>query len=170
VLDSAGGTARTALRDATRAALARPGDRLTRALRRGTGFLTAFLPLLALLWIAYRVIEGFYYAGQGRPYLGVAFAVNSALVVLIAWGVPYALDRLLRPSLERTVLRALRGGLSTALAELGTQFAAAVEETATAARTSARQHQELCDTVTAALQAPASPVDPRVARLIATTL
>ncbi|MEW6252951.1 MAG: GTPase domain-containing protein, partial [Planctomycetota bacterium] len=111
------------LRDAVRAALARPGTRLTRAARRVTGFLMVFLPILALLWVAWRVVRDFYRAaGLGAGYLGWSFAIHSGLLVLLAWAVPFLLDRLLKPSIERTVLSALRTGLRLGLLELGARL------------------------------------------------
>jgi hypothetical protein len=117
------------VRNRLRAALARPGTLLQRTLRRVTGFLTAFLPLIALLWVAYNVVRGYYQASRGAAsYLGTDFAVSSVLLVAIAWAVPFVCDRLLRPSLERTALRALREGLADGLAQLADQLHGALAE------------------------------------------
>ena len=106
-----------------RLALAQPGTRIQRAMRRVTGFLMAFLPMLSLLWVACNVVRGYYRASTGGgSYLGSDFAVNSVLLVLISWAVPYACDRALRPSLERVALRALRKGLQAGLAQLGDEL------------------------------------------------
>jgi hypothetical protein len=144
--DSAGARVTQLLRDGVRQSLAQPGDALTRALRRGTGFLTTFLPTVALVWVAYAVLRGYHAAVQGqREFLGLAFAINSALVVLIAWAVPYALDRLLRPSLERAVLRALGAGLHAGLEDVGGELIRAV----TAASDEAAEHRTAVDTLVA---------------------
>jgi len=115
----AGAAVLGAISDSLRAALARPGPLWRRALRRITGFLMAFLPLLALLWVAYAAIGGYYAAVRGqREYLGWPFAINSALMVVLAWAVPFTLDRLLRPSLESVVLASLRKGLRAGLEDV----------------------------------------------------
>ena len=144
--DSAGARVTQLLRDRVRQALAQPGDALTRVLRRGTGFLTAFLPTVALVWVAYAVLRGYHAAVQGqREFLGLAFAINSALVVLIAWAVPYALDQLLRPSLERTVLRALGTGLRAGLEDVGGELIRAV----TVASDEAAEYRDAVETLVA---------------------
>lgn len=127
------------VRDRLRVALARPGTRLQRTLRRLTGFLMAALPLFALLWVAYNVAVGYYRASTGSDsYLGTDFAVSSVMLILVAWGVPFFCDRLLRPSLERTALRVMRQGLTNGLDRLGEQLRDAVGE-------SARQAQRIRD-------------------------
>jgi len=124
----AGAAVLRALSDSVRAALARPGPLWRRALRRITGFLMAFLPLLALLWVAYAAISGYYAAVRGqREFLGWPFAINSALVVVLAWAVPFTLDRLLRPSLERVVLVSLRQGLRAGLEDVWTDLEHALD-------------------------------------------
>lgn len=127
------------VRQRVRLALARPGTRLQRAARRVTGFLTLLLPFLALLWVTVNVVEGYRAASRGAAsYLGPDFAIHSALLILTAWAVPFVCDRLLRPSLERTALRAMRLGLAAGLDELGAQLHAALSD---AAR-EAEQHRE----------------------------
>ncbi len=138
VADAAGDRITQTLRDHVRAALARPGNALTRALRRGTGFLMAFLPLIAMAWVGWKVVQGFYHAVSPADFLGVNFAVNSLLLVAIAWALPYLLDRMLRPSMERTVLRALQAGLDDGLADVGQQLAEAFG----AAARDAQQYRE----------------------------
>lgn len=124
-----------AIQDRLRAALAQPGTRLQRALRRVTGFLMTALPLLALAWVAFNVIEGYQRASAGTgPWLGSDFAVSSVMLVIVVWAVPFACDRLLRPSLERTALHAMRLGLAEGLDQLGEHVRAAVTEAAQKAR------------------------------------
>jgi len=83
----------------------------------------------ALLWVSYQVVTGFLHGATGQAaYLGVDFAINSLLLVLVAWLLPYLLHRRLRPSTETTVISALRTGLELGLEELNgktqTAFAA----------------------------------------------
>lgn len=122
------------LRDSVRAGLSRPGTPLVRAARRATGFLMAFLPLVALLWVGWAVVAGYLRAAQGTaPFRGADMAIHSLLVVLIAWAVPFAVDRLLRPSVEQTILRALRAGLAQALGDCGAGMERALGDSAVAA-------------------------------------
>jgi len=111
-----------------RAALARPGSRWQRGLRRVTGFLMGFLPIVALMWVGYNVVVGYYRASAGKAsYLGTDFAVSSILLVAVAWAVPLVCDRLLRPSLERAAAEALRSGCDAALDQVGAAVMAAVD-------------------------------------------
>lgn len=151
------------LRDHVRAALARPGGVATRVLRRITGFLMAFLPLVALLWVAWAVLRGYYAAAGGQaPFLGSPFAIHSALLVLLAWAVPFTLDRLLRPSLERAVLNALRSGLQVGLEDVGRELETALAEAAAEASTQRSQVTELLREVTGWL---VKPIDARAAAI-----
>ncbi len=111
------------LEDHVRSALAQPGHTLRRVARRVTGFLMTFLPAAAVLWVAYAALTGYHAATRGSgPFFGTPFAVHSALVVLLAWLVPFLLDRWLRPSTEQTVLRALRVGLRSGLRGVGAEL------------------------------------------------
>ncbi len=143
VADQAGRLVTECVGEQLRAALVRPGSALGRLARRVTGFLTAFMPAAALVWVAYAVVRGYYRATLGRSdFLGGTFAINSILLVLIAWALPFALDRLLRPSLERTVLAALRRGLRLGLDEFAQALEGAWSDTSEEAaelRTAARQ-------------------------------
>jgi hypothetical protein len=125
--------------DGLRAALALPGTALTRAARRLTGFLMTFLPFLALVWIAFGVVRGFY-AGvhEGRPFLGLEFAINSLLLVAVAWALPFALDRWLRPSLRASAERGLRAGIAAGLEAVGAVLLHAADSTAA----DAQSHRE----------------------------
>ncbi len=99
-----------------RAALARPGTVWQRAGRRVTGFLMGFLPIVALMWVGFNLLRGYYNASRGQAqYPGVDFAVSSVLLVALSWAVPFVIDRLLKPSTERIAERAMRTGLAVAL-------------------------------------------------------
>lgn len=135
VADRAATDVITCLEDHVRSALARPGDALRRMARRGTGFLMTFLPAVAVLWVAYAALTGYHAATRGSgPFFGTSFAVHSAVVVLLAWLVPFLLDRWLRPSTEQTVLRALRAGLRNGLRGAGAELEAALSAGLSAAR------------------------------------
>jgi len=120
---------------AVRAALAHPGGVFRRATRRMMRFSRTALPLAAVSWVGFTVVARYYRAGLGESsYLDGNFAIHSALLVLISWAVPYGLDRLLRPDVEQTALRALRRGAGEGIAELGARLAEAAERTAGEAR------------------------------------
>jgi hypothetical protein len=130
--------------DHLRTALAHPGSAWRRLGRRSTGFLMTFLPALAVLWVAYAAVAGYHAATRGAaPFLGTPFAIHSAVVVLIAWLVPFGLDRLLRPSLEQTALRALRAGLRAGLDATATNLNAALAAIAADARRQREQAEAL---------------------------
>jgi hypothetical protein len=157
-----------ALRDGVRAALARPGGRWRRAARRVTGFLTAFLPLTAMLLVGVALVQGYWQAVRGaRPFLGVEFAVNSVLLVLLAWAVPFTLDRLLRPALEQIVLRALRQGLRAGLEEVARTLADAYEQVAREAESWQRSGVAVLAEIDALAGGAQGELAPAVARLVA---
>ncbi len=167
--EQAGPTVLQSVRDRLRVTLARPGTRLQRALRRVTGFLMAALPLLALLWVAYKVVEGYFRAATGSSdYLSSDFAVHSALLILVAWAVPYVCDRLLRPSLERAALFAMRLGLADGLDRLGEQLGRRITEVAHQAQ-SARENANrvIAETSRLALR-PIHAVRPTLSRVLVT--
>lgn len=124
ILDEAAGGAaaqvRTVLGDEVRTTLARPGHAWRRVARRMTGFLTAFLPAVALLRVTWAVVQGYETAARREtPFLGTDFVIHSTVLVLLAWAVPFTMDRLLRPSLEQVVRKALQCGLALALEACG---------------------------------------------------
>jgi hypothetical protein len=130
VTDAAAQTVSERLQQALRLGLAHPGTAWQRALRRGTGIALNVLPVVALLWVSYQVITGFAHGATGEAaYLGADFAINSGLLVLVAWLLPYLLHRRLKPSLETTVTRALRTGLEIGLEELNLRAEAAFAST-----------------------------------------
>lgn len=117
--------------DALARSLASPGTRWQRLAHRTLGALAALLPLAAMLWIAYRVLDAFR-DGAANPaaYLGSDFAVNAALLLGLAWLLPFALQRKVRPSRERAAARGLRDGLDRALEEVRVVVAGALDTVA----------------------------------------
>ena len=84
--------------------------------------------MTALLWVAYTVVSGFHLGSTGQAdYLGINFVINSTLLVLLAWLVPYVLFRLLQPSQLETTVRALQEGIDEALEILRQECDAAFE-------------------------------------------
>ena len=100
--------------------LAYPGTRWQRTLHSAAGMAAAILPMLALAWIAVRVITGYWQsAGDTEQYLGSNFAVHSALLLGIAWLLPMVLQYRLKPSVETAAQRGLERGLEEALEAYG---------------------------------------------------
>jgi hypothetical protein len=130
VTGAASQTVNEGLQQSLRQGLARPGTPWQRALRRITGTALGLLPIAALLWVSYQVITGFLQGATGQAaYLGADFAINSVLLVLVAWLLPLLLHRRLKPSTEATVIRALRTGLGRGLEELNVRAEAAFAAT-----------------------------------------
>ena len=114
--------------DALARSLAEPGTRWQRLAHRTLGTLATLLPIAALLWAGWRVLDAFR-EGATNPaaYLGSAFAVNVVLMLAIAWLVPFLLQRKVRPSRERAAARGLRDGLARALEETRIRVADALD-------------------------------------------
>ena len=126
-----------------------------------------FLPLLALVWVAWKVVKGYYYAdGVHLPYLGAAFAINSILLVLIAWGLPFCLDRLLKPALAPLLERALRAGLARGLDEVGAALAASLGGTARAAGDLTAEARQILTDIDHGARLPAATPAPALARVL----
>ncbi|MGE3182209.1 MAG: GTPase [Phycisphaerae bacterium] len=107
------------LQDALRTELANPGRAWQRAAQRVTGFAIVFLPACALCWVLYEAVTGYHLANRGEiAYRGTNFLIDSLVVIALAWAVPFAVDRMLRPSLERGALRALRRGTAESLEDI----------------------------------------------------
>lgn len=106
-----------------RQALAQPGNGLQRANLKLMGSLAVILPLAALSWASYQVVKGYYDSATAHTnYLGTDFAVHSLLLIGLAWLLPWFAYRQLRPSVERSALKGLRAGVSSALAAIGEQI------------------------------------------------
>lgn len=102
-----------------RQALARPGGRIRRGLRSLTGLASVLLPIGALVWVAWYVLQAFYRGvSEHGAFLGIDFAVNALLLVGSAWLLPFLAHRLLRPSLEKAAERALCEGVDEGLGRL----------------------------------------------------
>jgi hypothetical protein len=128
-IERAGEMVAGSLQQALRQGLAHPGMAWQRALRRITSIALKLLPMTALLWVSYQVVAGFLHGATGQAaYLGIDFAVNALLLVLVAWLLPWLLHRRLRPSTETTVVRALHGGLALGLEALNGRTDAAFAE------------------------------------------
>ncbi|WP_367026726.1 GTPase [Methylococcus sp. ANG] len=166
---SAGASATVAKRveERLRGALSRPGNRLQRVLYRLCWMLALLLPLAASGWVTFNVVT-FYYRSSTEHlgYLGVDFAVHSALLIILAWLLPYLLYRALKPSTERAALRGIRAGLEVGLAEIGAGVSQSLDHLG-------RRSELLSDTASEWLKSCENPTDDkafedsRIARLLA---
>ena len=103
-----------------RQALAKPGNAFQRTALRLTAVLSILLPLAAIGWVSYRVVEVYYKSGaEHLAYLGTDFAIHSGLLIALAWLLPFFAYRKLKPSTERTAEKGLRSGLASALSRIG---------------------------------------------------
>ncbi|CAI8924208.1 GTPase [Methylocaldum szegediense] len=119
-LDAVGnGVGRTVLAEGQRSlrlALANPGNALQRFFLKLSGFLSVLLPLIAIGWVSYQVVKGYYESALYHlGYLGTDFAIHSALLIVLSWLLPYFLYRKLKPSAERTAIKGLRDGIALGL-------------------------------------------------------
>ena len=110
--DALGSRGETALRESVRASLSQPGNRFQRAIFSATGWLQFALPLVAVAWISWYVLKGFYGGANGSgSFVAEGFAVNAALLVALAAGLPWLLGRLAKPSPRKAALIGIRRGL-----------------------------------------------------------
>ncbi|MCB1757588.1 MAG: GTPase domain-containing protein [Gammaproteobacteria bacterium] len=101
-------------------ALQLPGSRWQRLLHRTLGYATTLLPLLAMFWVAWKVIVG-YYEGEenGQQYLGFDFAIHSGLLIGLAWLVPYYLYQKAKPSLREAAAQGMKKATDETIREFG---------------------------------------------------
>lgn len=171
-LDRAASTARDVVLQpvhaGVRSALARPGAAWQRSLRRVTGALVVAAPFAATLWVGQRVVVAFYHAGStSTPYLDSSFAVHAGLLVLVAWGAPFCLHQLLRPSLQQSLLDALRRALADGLAGIGRQLEEGLASVGREAEALCREQREITAEIDRLLGSSSPDFGPVLSRLIA---
>ncbi|MFM8330245.1 MAG: GTPase [Candidatus Methylumidiphilus sp.] len=131
---------------ALRASLARPGNFAQRFFLKFTGFCAVALPLAAMGWVSWQAFIAYYESAQTHSgFLGVDFATHSAILVAIAWLLPFFLHQQLKPSTERAALRGLRKGIDIGLARLAAQADDAMAGYAADLDARQRQAQHLLD-------------------------
>lgn len=107
----------------------RPGNGLQRFVVASMRRLVYGLPLVAGIGIAY-VVAVRYQQGLsgGGGFLGLDFLVHSLMVLGLSALLPYLLARLLRPSVQRWVVRRVRARLDGLRSEVTGEWAAAMEK------------------------------------------
>jgi len=115
--------------DAVQQSLARPGGRWQRLAWKAAGVLSTVLPVAAVGWIGWRVLDAFR-DGAVNPaaYLGSNFAINSALLLALAWFLPFFLQRKLAPSRASALAYGMQQGLSRALEEVRVSIGATLDD------------------------------------------
>jgi len=96
--------------------LAYPGGEIQRGLHKCLALLRTLLPLLAMIWIIWRVVAGFAEGGSNpAAYLGGNFTINAVLMLGLAWLLPVFLHRQTKPSLVKAAERGMTLGVKKAL-------------------------------------------------------
>lgn len=132
------------VQDALNRSLAQPGTSLQRGSVKVLGWLSAVLPLAAMGWIGFRVVNGFVQGGsQPAQYLGSNFAINSAMLLALAWGVPALLRHRLMPSMERAAARGLQSGLERTFDEVDHRVRQQLEQAASEQQAMTNSYQAL---------------------------
>ena len=99
-----------------RKALINPGNILQRSLLKIARIAEIILPLTSMGLVGFQVFQGYYdSAVSEQAFLGVDFAVHSALLILISWLLPFFIRKKMQPSLEKAALKGLNIGLNSAL-------------------------------------------------------
>ncbi len=100
-------------------ALSNPGTPAMRTLRALARWSMYLLPLAATAWTAYNVVSRYQRAlVGGGDFLGGDFAIHSLLLIFFAWLAPFAIYRLLKPSLRASARRGLISGIDEAIGML----------------------------------------------------
>ncbi len=116
---------------AARQALVNPGNKLQRFLMKFARFCEFVLPLAAISWVSYQVLEGFYESSiSDEAYLGTDFAIHSGILIALSWLLPFFLRKQLKPSLEKTALKGLQQGLDQSMAKIEVEIESAIHQVA----------------------------------------
>ena len=115
---STGERIRSELQTHLNTALLNPGAAWQRMAVTVAGYLKFVLPLVVLMWIVYRALDGFIDGADDRSaYVGMDFLVNGLILGVISWLVPWLLSMLLKPSVPEAVNKALHQALTDAISE-----------------------------------------------------
>ena len=113
--------------NAVKQSLAAPGTPAHRAIHRTLGWLCWILPLGAMTWIGFRLVNVFRLgANDPAVYLSTNFAVHSGLLLALAWLVPTVLYIKLKPSRQKAAERGINTGLANMNDHIREQVAASI--------------------------------------------
>ena len=130
--------------DALSRSLASPGGVWQRRLHTTLGALCLVLPLAAMGWIGWRVVNGFAEGGSNpAAYLGSNFAINGSLLLALSWIVPAFLQRKVKPSRQKAAYRGLEAGLNAALLQTSKAVSSGFSQLGERSRHLRQQYHEL---------------------------
>ncbi len=110
------------LNQSVAAAIKSPGTPGQRLVAKSAFVLKIVLPLLALVWVAWRVVNGFISGAEDRSaYVGLDFLVNGLLLAGLGWLIPFIVEKVFVPSLPDSIYRALHTGLKNGLQQIEQQ-------------------------------------------------
>jgi len=108
--------------------IAKPGTKTQRFFHQLLGWLCWLLPLAAMGWIGYRVVNVFRLgANDPSAYLSLNFVVNSGLLLGLAWLVPTFLFLKLTPSRQKAAARGAQTGLQRIADQISVQVQSALK-------------------------------------------
>ncbi len=108
------------LNQSVKAAIDEPGSKSQRLIAKVAYAAKIVLPLMALLWVAWRVVNGFINGAEDRSaYVGLDFLVNGLLLAGLGWVIPMIVEKVFVPSVPESVYLALHKGLKEGLQEVG---------------------------------------------------
>jgi len=158
--ESASGFFTQRFRDSVDTALDAPGTWWQRFLGRAASALKIVLPLLAGIWVAYRIINGFIVGAEDQTaYVGFDFVANGLLLIGLGWLIPFVIERMVVPSTSDTVYRELHNGLQRGLEDFENQTVDAVAPLDEQRQHYRNQLQALCEDIDQFVQSTNGPVD-----------
>jgi len=99
-----------------RKSLINPGHLVQRISLKIVNVCELVLPLIAMTVVGYQVFQGYYDSAlTDQAFLGMDFAIHSALMVLISWLIPFFITKKMQPSLEKAAFKGLNQGLGVAM-------------------------------------------------------
>lgn len=124
--------------------IAAPGTKAQRTFHKMLGWLCWLLPLLAMGWVGFRLINVFRLgANDPAVYLSTNFAIHSLLLLGLAWLVPTFLFIKLKPSREKAAARGVRSGVT----QIGEQIDQQVQQTLQQLGTDQQQRIDELDSI-----------------------
>ncbi len=130
--------------------MASPGSKGQRLLYKMLKSLSWLLPLLALGWVAFRVVNVFRLGAENPAvYLSSNFAVHSLLLAGLAWFIPAFLGFRLKPSRANAAARGARDGLVQANTYISEEVSAGLDKVA---RDQAQHLSQLDEILSSGLQ------------------
>ena len=115
---------------ATRHALINPGNLIHRNFLKGMRLCELILPLMAMAWVAYKVLISYYTSNLiDNHYLGIDFAVHSGLLIALTWLIPFFILKKAQPSLKNSALKGLNKGLQSAFKQIDNEITLRISST-----------------------------------------